>query len=326
MCAWLPALAKYAYHFAHFDGTAPQFASEDVNWLGDKKPAPSTVNGVDILPISGPLALRPSYIEENLGVLGYDTISGWLQASVAKGAKGIVLAFDSPGGSVCGMLECAGQIAEVAKKIPVAAFTDSTMASAAFALAAGAGGIYCTQSATVGSVGVMCEILDASAFLESAGLKFHSFASGKFKGAGSPTQAMSEDHAAYFTGLVNKTAADFKGFVSSHRPGISGDSMEGQAMDGSEAVQAGFADAIVPGLGAAIDALSTGAVGLKADYGIPTIPGRQEFRKNPGDMTQSRTQDARELITAGGRVVAAISRGGGGSRAFTAADFKIKTK
>lgn len=259
-------LATWAARLCSWDGTAPRAAATDRNWLGDSFPQCYFVDNVAVMEVFGPLVLRPNYIERNLGALGYDTISEWLDTAIAKGAKGILLFIASPGGSVTGMIETAERVADVATKIPTAVFTDELNASAAFGLSAGAGKVYCTKSAVIGSIGTRLTILDASAFYASLGLKFHSFASGKFKSAGDETQPMSADWARYFDGMVQSSADEFKNFVSQFRS-IDPDLMDGRIMRGSEAVTNGFADEIVPSLEAAVERVLNGQVPLQKRQG-----------------------------------------------------------
>ncbi len=216
-----------AYRFAGWDGTVKAQTNDDTNFLGDPFAASYDVNGVTVMEVQGPLVLRASYLEKQLGLQSYNDIGAWLDDAVDRGVKGIVLNISSPGGSTTGMLELAQKVSEVASQIPVAAFTDDVAASAAYALAAGSGGIYCTASALTGSVGCVTSVLDASEFLKSIGLNFHQFASGKYKGAGNPSATMTSDHKEMFQGLVMAQADNFKDFVRKNRPNVEEASMEG---------------------------------------------------------------------------------------------------
>jgi ClpP class serine protease len=110
-----------------WDGRAPLRAGNDVNFLGDSYPKMQIAGNVAIVPISGPLMSRPSFIERGLGAMGYDEIEGMLDTAVASGCKGIVLAVNSPGGAVGGMFELCEKIDGIAQTMPVCAVTDGVM-------------------------------------------------------------------------------------------------------------------------------------------------------------------------------------------------------
>ena len=181
-----------------------------------------------------------------------------------------------------------------------------------FALSAGAGKIYCTASAQIGSVGCVAQILDASAFYESLGLKFTTFASGKFKAAGDSKTPLTPDAADYFQGMVMRSADSFKAFVSQYRPGIDPELMDGRVMRGSEAVAAGFADEIVPSLEAAIALVAGGAVPLqkrKASLspGGATERGQFNFKPLPHRPGQTAIHTPASLAKTLGATAAEVS-------------------
>jgi ClpP class serine protease len=318
-------IAHWAATLATFNGQAPVRAGSDTNWLGDKFPSASMIGTVGVIEYSGPLLQRPGYIETQLGAVSYDKICELVDFVLDAGAKSMVISADSPGGSACGMLECADKIAEAAAKVPVVAFTNSCMTSAAYGLACPATAIYSTKTANLASVGVRCEIADWSEFVRNMGVKMHSFVSGKYKNAGSPYQAMTDDHADYFSGLVTKIADDFKGLVRANRPGVSDDWMQGQCCYGQECVTAGFSDGIVSGLGEVIDKLSAGNFGtqqraksgrpvsaLDAEWAAMTPAQKAEFGNSVSAFAAFKRNASRS----------AVRSGGGGSKAFTRADFR----
>jgi ClpP class serine protease len=309
--AELPSrFAARLLRFASWDGTVKAAAPVDpnkpevpaVDWNGDPLARSYRVGDVQVIEISGALTLRPSFVERNLdGMLGYDKIGEWISAAISNGAKGILLVVDSPGGSITGWVELGNIIADAAKIIPVAVFVDSCNASAAYGVSCPAGFIGCTQTAVLGSIGVKATILDASEFLKSLGLVFRSFASGKFKVAGDPTQPMTDAHAEMFQGLVTSSADDFKSFVSTYRPKISEDSMQGQIFHGKQAVQAGFADAIVSGMGQMIDMLNAGQVPLQGRGGRSAHAGgfrAQSAERNFESEWKASTELQREFSSA----------------------------
>ncbi len=166
--------------------------------------------------------------------------------------KNVMLAIDSPGGTVQGVPETAAMISDLAKKKNVFACTEGSMCSAAYWLASGADQIFCTASSYVGSIGVYMAILDESRALEDQGLKVQMVKSGSLKAAGASFKPLSDDERAYFQNLCDEIAQMFKGAATDKRPGIEDGTMQGQAFLGASAVAAGLADAQVASLADAL--------------------------------------------------------------------------
>jgi ClpP class serine protease len=153
-------------------------------------------------------------------------------------------------------------------------------------------------SSLVGSIGCVLSVLDASAFLESIGLKVTTFASGKYKAAGNSNTPMTDDHKEYLQGLVTKSADAFKGFVSRFR-NIKPESMEGQVFTAPDAVKAGLADEIVPNLNAAIARMTSGAVQTKAARRNTSAGG---FRSQSQGDSIAKAEAITDRLIASGRV------------------------
>jgi len=184
-------------------------------------------------------------MDKMCGACSYDDIKADIKSAIAQGVSGIVMNIDSPGGEMTGCCETAQLIAETTDVLPVYAFTDSLMASAAYHLAAGCTGIFTTGSATVGSIGCIIGFLDTSKAMEAQGVKPVYITSGKYKGAGAAGTSLTEDQYAYLEGMVMEAADGFKSFVTEHRPSVADDSMQGQVFFGRAAADNGLCDAVV---------------------------------------------------------------------------------
>lgn len=108
--------------------------------------------------------------------------------------QGLILRFDSPGGSVTGIPEFGSQVAAFPK--PVVAFTDTQMCSAAYWLGAQADAVVASPSAIVGSIGVISSFYDVSQMLAAVGVKPEVFTSGDLKAAGIGSIPLTEDQRA----------------------------------------------------------------------------------------------------------------------------------
>lgn len=142
-----------------------------------------------------------------------------LRAAVADPTvSGIMLAIDSPGGTVAGTDAVATDVRRARRAKPVHAFIDDLGASAAYWIASQAGAVYAgSPTALVGSIGTVLTVHDASAAAEREGVKTLVFATGPIKGAGTPGTAVSEEQAAYFQSIVNGIQQHFDSAVRSGR-------------------------------------------------------------------------------------------------------------
>lgn len=195
-----------------------------------------------IVPLQGVIMKRASGFESMSGAR--DLISfeqEFRTADENSDVDSIVLHVDSPGGEVTGTPEAAAMVAEAST--PVIAYTDGVMASAAYYIAAGADEIMATDSSTVGSIGVICSMLDATAAYEAAGIKPEIFKSGHFKGIGSDEMALDDDHREFLQDRVDDLFEGFARFVEDHRP-VARAFMDGRYWSGGESQRIGLVDAI----------------------------------------------------------------------------------
>lgn len=122
----------------------------------------------------------------------------------------ILLAIDSPGGTVAGTADLAAEVKAAAKKKPVWAHADDLCASAAYWVASQCERVFANDAtALVGSIGTVLTLYDASAAAEREGVKPLVFATGPLKGAGTPGAAVTADQVAYFQAMVDETQKSF---------------------------------------------------------------------------------------------------------------------
>ncbi len=166
---------------------------------------------------------------------------------------GIMTHLDTPGGICYGMQETAALMREVCKVKAVASFNDSLTASAGIWCTCCADYAYITPSADAGSVGVYAAHVDYVEYCKKNGIAVDLITDGgKYKGAGYPGTALSDEQRAKIQDDVLACSKAFKADVRLGRGGIPDASMQGQCFTGPAAVTAGFADAVVNDLGAAL--------------------------------------------------------------------------
>lgn len=202
-------------------------------------------NGVAIIPIKGTLLHHATLMEKQCGAVSYDDIKRDINRAMDEGAQKIVLDMDTPGGMCMGCAETAKVVARAAEFIRVEAVTDSLICSGGMWIASQADAIYATQTAEVGSIGVITAFMDQSKRYEMAGVKPVIFTSGDLKGTGFPGTSLSEAQTEHIKKDVANYFSMFRTAVLDKRPLVEDDSMRGQAFTGDQALDRGLIDEVI---------------------------------------------------------------------------------
>jgi signal peptide peptidase SppA len=210
-----------------------------------------------IIPVHGILGKHLSGMELMCGGCSLDLVEKMIGVAVdSPRISKIMFHINSPGGTVTGIPELGDKIAEIEK--PTCAFTDDMACSAALWLASQADSFYSTRSATVGSCGVYCMLLDYTKALETDGVKVNAIYAGKYKLAGAYFKALTPDEREMFQANVDKVHEEFKGALTQHRK-IAAEFLEGQWFDGDKAAEIGMTDSIVTDFDEAMELLHDAA-------------------------------------------------------------------
>lgn len=131
---------------------------------------------------------------------------------------GILLVWDTGGGTAAGTPELAADIREAAKAKPVLSFIEDLCASAGFWGASQATAVYANQAAAmVGSIGTFLLIYDVSEMAAKEGIRPVLIKTGEFKGAGAPGVAIGDNVAGMWQELVNAIQKQFTSDVKTAR-------------------------------------------------------------------------------------------------------------
>lgn len=144
-------------------------------------------NGNAVIPIRGVIAKHASQVNGASQPEGQsiESLRAMLQDAAAdEKVKRILLAIDSPGGSVDGLPSFADELHAVRGKKPIVAHADGLMASAAFWLGSQADKVYATRESEIGSIGVYATASDWSRHYKNEGVDVHLISSGGVKGQG----------------------------------------------------------------------------------------------------------------------------------------------
>ncbi len=222
-----------------------QMPSDPMEPDDDDEEMPMMETGsVAIIPVCGVLTAKEQDIPMSACGCGLDTVRAAIDVALSdSNIRKIVFSFDSPGGGVTGVPELGRKISGIVSKETVA-FTDTECCSGALWLAEQCQSFYCTQSASVGSIGVWCAYLDMSASMAKDGERMQEFSAGKYKTMGAYWKPLTKDESKMIQAGVDKIYAQFKDAVQTRRV-VTDDVMQGQIFDGEEAVTAGLVDGLV---------------------------------------------------------------------------------
>ena len=224
--------------------------------------------GIAVIPIYGSLVKRTVGLQVESGLTSYASIADQIDAAVADPlVSGIVLDIDSPGGEAAGVFELARRIRSAGQQKTIWAVANDAAFSAAYAIAASAERIFITETAGVGSIGVIALHVDQSIRDATDGLRYTAITAGEHKNDFSPHEPLSIQAHASLQAEVDRLYAIFIDQVAQMR-GIKLQAVRGTQAAlffGEDAVKAGLADGVL-----SLDA----AVSEMKKHLITSRPGR----------------------------------------------------
>jgi signal peptide peptidase SppA len=129
-------------------------------------------DGVAIIPITGPIFCEFSWYMYFFGGTALSRLMKDVQVAIDNpNVFAICFRINSPGGQVIGVNEMAKFIYEARQKIPMIAYVEGMMCSAALWLGVMAGEVVVDETSYVGSIGVCTTYLDDRKFLEKVGFE-----------------------------------------------------------------------------------------------------------------------------------------------------------
>ena len=161
--------------------------------------------------------------------------------------KAVLVAIDSPGGSVAGGQTLHDAIALVAARKPVVAVMGALAASAGYMVAVPAARIYARGATLTGSIGVLLQTGEVGDLLQRIGISTTTLVSGPLKNQPSLTQPLSPQGREVLQGLVMDMYDQFVAMVAAGRH-MDADRVrelaDGRAYTGRQALKLGLIDAI----------------------------------------------------------------------------------
>ncbi len=196
-------------------------------------------DGVAVLPVRGPIFRYANLFTQVSGATSLESLATDFGQAVANPAvKAIVLEVDSPGGMAAGISEFAAQVRAASQVKPVVAYVSDMGASAAYWIASAASQLVISDTARVGSIGV---VMQAQRSAEDGTIKFIS--------SQSPLKQARPDSEAgqrLYQQQMDQMAQVFIDAVASYR-GVTAEKVttdfgQGFTLVGAAAVAAGMAD------------------------------------------------------------------------------------
>ncbi|MSP00141.1 MAG: signal peptide peptidase SppA [Acetobacteraceae bacterium] len=161
--------------------------------------------------------------------------------------KALIVAINSPGGSVSGGESLHRAIAGVAEKKPVVAVMGGLAASAGYMIAMPANRVFARESTVTGSIGVLMETGEVSGLLEKLGISAEAITSGPLKDQPSLTRPLTPAGREALRGIILDMYDQFVGMVAAGRhmePDAVRVLADGRAYTGRQALKLGLIDAI----------------------------------------------------------------------------------
>jgi ClpP class serine protease len=243
-------------------GEKMQIEASSFSNTRDRNRPYQVIEGVAVLPVSGTMVHKYGHLKPYSGMTGYDGIIARMADAINDPeVKGILLDMDTPGGEVAGCFDAVATIRSMAKEggKPLWSIADDMACSAGMAIASAADRRLITQSAVMGSVGVVMAHTSVAKKLKEDGIAVTLIHSGSHKVEGNPYEDLSQEALASFQAKTDKLRDDFAVLVAGSI-GLTKEAVlatEAAVYRGQEAIDIGFADQLVNG---------NEAIAIFADY------------------------------------------------------------
>jgi capsid assembly protease len=204
--------------------------------------------GIAVLAIDGVIAPKANLFTRVSGGASAQMLTTQVESAIADPrVKAMVLAIDSPGGSVFGTPELAAAIRELSAIKPIVTVSEATIASAAYWIGSAANAVFVSgPTVQVGSIGV---VANHTYNPRSAGSpQTTEITAGRYKRIASDTAPLSDEGKAYLQAQVDHLYSVFVDTVAQHR-GTTADAVlehmaDGRVFIGQQAIDAGLVDGV----------------------------------------------------------------------------------
>lgn len=162
----------------------------------------ATTRDVGVINVYGSLVSRGGL--GNSGFTAYSAVRARVESLRADGVDRFLFKVDSPGGEVPNCFEAGKVISDLKDQgCKTAVYVEGGMNSGAYGLLAGAEHIVAAPTASTGSIGVFCLMLNQVAYLKEKKIDWKVFKAGMHKAEGNPYEEMTEESSEFFIERVN---------------------------------------------------------------------------------------------------------------------------
>lgn len=169
------------------------------------------------------------------------------EAAKNAAVRALIIAINSPGGTMAGGEALHAALRRFAERKPVVAVMGATAASAGYMAALPAHRVLARESTVTGSIGVLLQSFELSELMERLGIRPQIFASGPLKDQPSLFRPLTEEGRAAMDRVIQDLHAQFVGMVAAGRhmdPARARALADGRVFTGRQALEAGLIDAI----------------------------------------------------------------------------------
>lgn len=205
-------------------------------------------DGIAVIDVFGTLVQRATGLDALSGLTSYEALDAEFQEALERSdVRGILFKVDSPGGEATGVFDLADRILAARGTKPIWAVAEDHATSAAYLIGASADRFVVTQSAVVGSIGVVLERLDWTAANEAEGVIVHEIFAGARKVDTNPNVPLDPEKEAALQSFVNDFYDLFVSSVEARRDlsGAQVRATDAGIFVGQEAVEMGLADQVM---------------------------------------------------------------------------------
>jgi protease-4 len=176
-----------------------------------------------------------------------DVLEALDRAGEDAAVRAVIVAIDSPGGTMAGGEALHGALTRLAARKPVVAVMGATAASAGYMVALPAQRIFARDATVTGSIGVLLQSFEISELMDRMGIRPQVIASGPLKDQPSLFRPLTEEGRAALDRVIGDLYAQFVAMVAAGRR-METDRVralaDGRVFTGRQALEAGLVDAI----------------------------------------------------------------------------------
>ena len=218
-----------------------------------KQDAARAGQGADIavLPVYGVMTQRGNMAGNVSGSGSASTqqIAGAFRAAMNDpSVGGILMDFDTPGGSVFGVDELASEIFNARGQKPIYGIANSLTCSAGYWVASQCDQLYGAPGSEIGSIGVFMKHDDQSKAMEADGITRTYISAGKYKTEGNPAGPLSEEAQSHLQARVDEYYSAFVKAIAKGRgvgvDAVRSDYGQGRTLTATQAKSTGMIDDI----------------------------------------------------------------------------------